>query len=248
MELNRQLIRQGASFFRLRSVLPLAVVPLALLAMRDGEFVRTNFGAALDTVWESLCIGIAFAGLALRAFTVGFVPAGTSGRNTRAQKADVLNRTGMYSIVRHPIYLANYVITLGLLMFTESFWFVLVGTLVFWLYYERIMLAEEDFLSRTHADAYADWAAATPAVIPRFGLWKAPDMPFALRSVLAREHTTMFVLVLALTATDVASAWIDGDAVVFDKDWRLFLLAGTVLYLALRFAKKRTHLLSVTGR
>ncbi len=56
---------------------------------------------------------ISFFGLALRVIVVGHAPYGTSGRNTREQVADTLNTTGMYSIVRHPLYLANYLIILG---------------------------------------------------------------------------------------------------------------------------------------
>jgi len=53
----------------------------------------------LDQVWEILCLAISLLGLGVRIVTVGYVPKGTSGRNTRGQKANVLNTTGMYSLV-----------------------------------------------------------------------------------------------------------------------------------------------------
>lgn len=248
MELNQQLVRQGSRLFRWRSLLPLALLPLMLVAMRDGEYIRAHFGDAVDTAWESICIAVAFAGLALRMLTVGFVPAGTSGRNTLFQKADALNRTGMYSIVRHPIYLANYVIFLAILMFVQSLWLVLAGTLAYWIYYERIILAEEDFLSRQFGTGYSVWAALTPSVIPRPSLWKKPELPFSLRAAIAREYTTLYAVVLTLTAMDLLDAFIDGDPVVMDNDWLVFFWTGTVLYLGLRFIKKNTCWLHVEGR
>ena len=46
--------------------------------------------------------------------------------------------------------------------------------LVFWLYYERIMLAEEEFLRARYGKAFDDWAARTPAFLPNFRHWVPP--------------------------------------------------------------------------
>ncbi|MGB8874133.1 MAG: hypothetical protein WCC75_12145, partial [Desulfobaccales bacterium] len=44
----------------------------------------------------------------------GLPPRGTSGRNTQGQVAETLNTTGIYSLVRNPLYLGNFLIWLGL--------------------------------------------------------------------------------------------------------------------------------------
>ena len=106
---------------------------------------------------------ISFAGLILRVLIVGRAPIGTSGRNTREQAANTLTTTGMYSIVRHPLYLANYIIIIGFVMEFHVWWLVLLITCIYALYYERIMLAEEAFLREQFGDAFETWAAATPA-------------------------------------------------------------------------------------
>ena len=248
MELREQFVRQGSWLHRWRSYLPVMIMPLLLLAARDGEYFESNFGPAVDSLWESLCIATAFAGLALRFLTVGFVPAGTSGRNTRSQKAVSLNRTGLYSVVRHPIYVANYVIVLALLMFAQSLWLVVAGSFAYWLYYERIMLAEEEFLRSRFGLDYARWAAVTPAILPRLRLWIRPELPFSMRAVLAREYSTLLAVVLMLTLMDVLSAIFDGEVVLLDRGWLVFLLSGTAIYLVLRTIKKHTRWLHVVGR
>ena len=76
----------------------------------------------------------------------------TSGRNTsEGQVADTINQTGMYSMVRHPLYVGNFIMWLGIALFTASIWFVLLFIAVYWLYYERIMYAEEQFMRRSSA-------------------------------------------------------------------------------------------------
>ncbi len=99
--------------------------------------------------------------------TVGFAPKNTSGRNTAAgQMADELNVTGIYSIVRHPLYVGNFFMWLGPVLFLRSVWFTIVFCLVYWLYYERIMFAEEQFLRRKFGDAYDKWSEKVKAFIP----------------------------------------------------------------------------------
>ena len=57
---------------------------------------------------------ICIVGFLVRFYTIGTTPKGTSGRNTQEQVADVLNFDGMYSMLRHPLYLGNYLIWFGL--------------------------------------------------------------------------------------------------------------------------------------
>ena len=67
----------------------------------------------INEAWQMLCISVSFLGLFIRIVTVGRAPIGTSGRNTREQVANTLNTTGIYSLVRHPLYLGNYLVFLG---------------------------------------------------------------------------------------------------------------------------------------
>ena len=68
---------------------------------------------------------MSFFGLGIRVFTVGFTPKNTSGRNTAEQIADVLNTSGIYSMVRHPLYVGNFFMWLGIGLLTQNPYFVL---------------------------------------------------------------------------------------------------------------------------
>src|SRR6185312_8121054 len=98
----------GNWLFRWRSYLPIPFVIFIALALH--EFQLPYNSLAIHEYWAKFCVVLSFCGLAIRALTVGCAPAFTSGRNTRRQCAQELNTTGMYSIVRHPLYLGNFII------------------------------------------------------------------------------------------------------------------------------------------
>jgi hypothetical protein len=85
----------------------------------------------------------------------------------------------MYSVVRHPLYLGNYFQWLGVAMLPRNPWVAVTVSLVFWIYYERIMFAEEEYLRRSFGSEFEEWAARTPAFIPDFAQWVPAACPSA---------------------------------------------------------------------
>ncbi|MCD4650512.1 MAG: isoprenylcysteine carboxylmethyltransferase family protein, partial [Candidatus Cloacimonetes bacterium] len=155
---------QGNWLFRNRSYLPLLLVFLVVVALYPEEPLKPY--TIIKLCFNAFAIAIGVLGLVVRIATVGFVPARTSGRNTMRQVADELNTTGIYSIVRHPLYIGNYLMWLGIILYTQSWWLTLTFTVLYMLYYERIMIAEESYLIEKFGQAYPDWAAVTPAFLP----------------------------------------------------------------------------------
>src|SRR5262245_35827777 len=119
------LVRQGGWLFRWRSYVLLCFVPMILWAISGSEPIESNFGPLADWLYESGCVALAMAGLAIRALTAGFVPRGTSGRNTREQIADSLNVAGMYSLTRNPLYFGNALTIMGITLFAQSLYLAL---------------------------------------------------------------------------------------------------------------------------
>lgn len=246
MPMREEMERQGNWLFRWRGYLPFLLLVLIPVAIRDSQWPSEDY--PIHEVWEFLCLGISLLGLAVRCLTVGYTPAATSGRNTKRQVAETLNVTGIYSIVRHPLYLGNYLIALGVTLVPLVWWFPIIYTLAFWLYYERIMCAEEAFLRAKFDDVFECWAARTPAFVPNPLAWRAPELPFSLRNVLKREHTGLAVVILLHCGLEYSEHYLFEHRLYGGIFWAVLGGVGVVSYLVLRTLKRRTSLLQVAGR
>jgi protein-S-isoprenylcysteine O-methyltransferase Ste14 len=246
MALQEEFEKTGEYFFRWRSYLPLVMTLLFIMGLACFRYPFADH--QLDLAWDAGCLALALLGQGLRFFTVGFVPRGTSGRNTRGQVADTLNTTGMYAVVRNPIYLGNLIIWLGLSLFMKSLWFTTIITLFFTIFYERIICAEEAFLRQEFGDAFMQWAEATPAIIPRFKNWRPPSLPFSFKSALNREYGTFFAIVVTFTVLELLAGLVNFGKFTLDAIWVKLFLFSAAFYLTIRYLKKKTRVLATDNR
>jgi len=243
MPLREELEKHGDFLFRWRSYLPILMLPFLIFALPHSANMQELLGKRFDLFIEIFSLAVSLSGVGIRCLTIGYARSGTSGRNTKRQRAPVLNMTGMYSIVRHPLYLGNFLIFFGVLLFVQVWWFVLIGFLSFWLYYERIMLREEGFLRSKFDKEYLDWANETPAFLPRLSQWRWPRERFSWKAILRREYTG-FLLVTASFAflENIRDMIVMGER-EFDMAFVGLFAIGLVVYLVLRSLKKWTRLL-----
>jgi protein-S-isoprenylcysteine O-methyltransferase Ste14 len=234
-------VKHGRWLFRWRSYLPLLLAPIIVGAML--RFAYPHGSLLMDDLWETVCALTTLVGIAVRVYTVGHAPWGTSGRTTKRQAAKSLNVTGAYSVLRHPLYLGNFFIWLGIAMATLNLTVVIVFTLAFWLYYERIMMAEEAFLLERFGDRFKDWAARTPAFLPKPSLWVPPAHAFSWRRVVRSEYTGVFAVIAIFTLIEVIGDSAAGGATGIEPGWAVLFGLGAVAYLAIMYAKRGTHLL-----
>ena len=106
----------GNWLFKRRGWLPVFLFILAVPVV-----LMTDYSAISDqvkTIVAIFAIGLSFVGQWVRAIAVGTTPKGTSGRNTEEQVAESLNSTGIYSVLRHPLYLGNYLMWIGIVVYT----------------------------------------------------------------------------------------------------------------------------------
>jgi len=253
MSLHEKMQRHGQSLFRWRGYIPLLFIGPLILALKESVYFESIFGGGLEDIWVLVCFLISLGGLAIRCLTVGFIPGSTSGRNTREQRAGILNTSGAYSVVRNPLYLGNIIMILGVMLSIKVWWLVLIVALVFFIYMERIILTEEAYLKNKFGKAYEDYLKRTPVILPDFRLWHAPDMKFSIKTVFKREYPGLLAVATAFFLTEALT-----DLVVEHEpfqDWIREDIAWPVIYgtilvfcLTLRHLKKHTGILKVEGR
>jgi protein-S-isoprenylcysteine O-methyltransferase Ste14 len=137
---------------------------------------------------------------------------------------------------------------LGVTLFVRLWWVSVIYGLAFWLYYERIILAEEAFLEETYGEDYLNYAKRTPAFIPKFNNWERPILPFSFRHILKREYSAFFAMIASFTVLEFVGDYILTRKLMIDKVWLFLFLGGLGVYLTLRTLKKRTRILNVEGR
>jgi hypothetical protein len=177
-------------------------------------------------------------GMAVRVFTAGTAPRGTSGRNTRAQKAALLSTTGAYSLVRHPLYLGNFLIALGMSLFSRTWFLPLIVSLAALLYYERIAAREEQFLDAQFGEAFRAWAARVPAVVPHLRGWQPPALPFSWARALDREFYAIAEIAVAFFVLDILEDWSVEHRFELDPVWTTVAIAGA-LFFAVMWSRKK---------
>lgn len=246
MALREELEGSGTWLFRWRGYLPLALFIPVVAGLSESSILP---GGRIDGLWQVFCVLVAVLGLGIRLATVGRSPGGTSGRRTLGgPRADALNTTGMYAVVRHPLYLGNYFQWLGVAMLPRNPWVAITVSLVFWIYYERIMFAEEEYLRRSFGAEFEQWASRTPAFIPDFARWIPATLPFCWRTAVRRENSGAFALVAAFAFVNLMQDALIERRFLPDAFWSATFVLGALTYAALTIVARRTNLLRVPGR
>jgi len=244
MSLVHELEKSGNWLFRRRSWLPVTVIVLAIVYI----FIANRSVIFFSFAWELVCIIISVAGELIRSYTVGHVPKNTSGRNVIDQMADDLNTTGIYSIVRHPLYIGNFLMWLGPVLFLRSAWCIIIFVLAYWLYYERIIFAEEQFLRRKFGEAYDTWAFRIKTVIPTFKNYTPSALGFSFRNVLKREYNSIVNVFIVFAILDLARNLAVTGRVYIEPMYLGLLISALIFWGVIRYLVKRTRFLNVEGR
>lgn len=246
MALIKSLENQGNFLFRYRGQIPLFLFALAIpfIFITDYSLYSMNF--------LSFCIllgvFISILGFLIRFYTIGTTPRGTSGRNTREQVALQLNTTGIYSLLRHPLYLGNFLIWLGISITTINIFFIIIMSLLFWIYYERIMIAEESFLNMRFGKKYVEWSSYVPAFIPSFSFFRKTNVNFSFTSVLRREYSSFLACVIGFVYIDFLKNYVTKEIFTINKLSFIILISTCIIVFILRSLKHYSSLLNEDDR
>lgn len=253
MALIEELNKQGSFLFKWRSYVPVIFLLFSLLFLPNYRYVGKTYHSHL---WfELVCILVSFFGQWIRFMTIGYTPARTSGRNTKEQVADLVNMTGIYSLIRHPLYVGNFFMFLGPILLLNNVLLSLLFIIVYWFYYERIMFTEESFLRNKFGNDYLEWANRTPTIIPDFKNYTKNKLAFSFKNIIKREYPGVFTVFLVFTGFDLAIIYFNEPNLYKNSILDLirpvhiyFFGFGLLYYIVVRIIAKSTKWLEVDGR
>ena len=106
-----------------------------------------------------------------------------------------------------------------------------------WIYYERIMFAEEAYLIISFGFEYENWSFITPAFIPNLFLYSPINSQFSLKNVLAREYTGICgVFVIFTILLDFRNYYFNFHPII-SHAWSVIFLSNIFVYIILRTLK-----------
>jgi protein-S-isoprenylcysteine O-methyltransferase Ste14 len=248
MALKHSFEKKGNQLFKFRGQIPVVLFLAAIPAIYLSDL---QVIAECNWLQFALLFGgilVSLIGQIIRSIAIGKSSKQTSGRNTWGQEAKELNTSGIYSTVRHPLYLGNFFLWMGIVISTGNYWFVLIVSLLFWLYYERIMFAEEAFLEREFGDEYLEWSNKTPAFFPSMRNYKKTTIAFSMKTILRREYPGISATIIGFVYVDFVREWILNGGPVWLWSHAIVLFVALMISLVLRTLKHYTKILTEDDR
>jgi protein-S-isoprenylcysteine O-methyltransferase Ste14 len=183
------LIAVGNLCFGYRDYLAPLAIALVVLASVPHPFLGQR---ALDRWGDGVGIALALAGQVLRVLVIGLAYIKRGGRNKRIA-AERLVVDGIFAHARHPLYVGNFLLLLGLMtIWSSPLGYAMVAVLGIGLF--SMATAEEAFLRGKFGAAYEAYCARVPRFVPRLaGLGDTlAEFQFDWKRVVRKEYGTTF--------------------------------------------------------
>jgi len=221
----------GPLFFKYRGEQFILYLLVILVEFNDYANKHPHF------YYQFFCFAVCILGMLIRIYTIAHIAPNTSGRNRTGQVADSLNTTGMYSMMRNPLYLANYCILLGISLLTANIEVVIFNSILFSAIYLPIILTEEDFLLQKFGGEYAKYAEKTNCITPALRNFVKPERNFDFIAILRREHDTVLTTVLGFLAAVIFVNAVQMKEFYLQTSWLYILLVSLVSWSILKRLK-----------
>ena len=182
-----------AKIFEARSYTPIPLL-IAILILANPSITSFIAGGLAAIIGESI-----------RIWAVGY--AGSATR-TRHVGAPALITNGPYAYVRNPIYVGNFVLSLGLCMMAWAWMPYMIGVFIiaFGVQYVMIVSLEEESLQEIFDEEYTRYLQQVPRFIPHISSYPhASDFSFDIKAALRSDRRT-FQSITAVTLL-IALRW-----------------------------------------
>lgn len=187
--MNNWKLKTGDFLFKHRTFTPLPLILLVFVIFKPVNLGENNLLINIAGLLTSIL------GELIRIAAVGYSFPGTSGREMYL-RADNLNTTGIYSIIRNPLYIGNFFMFVGLMVVFANVYALLVVAVFLIAQYYFIILSEEHFLRNKYGTEYENYFDRIRRIVPTFGHYRKNLNPFSGKKVLFKEKDSVFNMLL----------------------------------------------------
>jgi protein-S-isoprenylcysteine O-methyltransferase Ste14 len=177
---------------------PLSGFAHVVRELRYNEVARQSLAVILILVYAltsrpqpllvAIGIPMALIGMIVRLYASGYI-----------MKNKELAQSGPYAYVRHPLYTGNILLIVGFALASATWWALPLALLFFWFYYPTAIEYEDRKLRGIFGQHWEQWAARTPALMPRAGNRRDTSSPgsWSLAKSL-RQNGEIFIAIYVL--------------------------------------------------
>ncbi len=238
----------GNFFFRFRNALFPVTFAVLFLLTRPALFLGNQ---TLDSIIVMLGILVALAGQVFRLLVIGYAYIKRGGKEGKVYADDLVVR-GFYAHTRNPMYVGNFLITVGLSLVYGSPWVYFFVIPFFSFVYLSIVMAEETYLRGKFGREYEEYERRADRFWPNFrGIGDSlKEFQYDWRRALRKDYGTVFGLMFGILFIKAWKAYfIFGFA---EKKSELFvfgllLIPAIVFYSVIRYLKLSGKLVSPSG-
>ena len=213
----------GNFLFKYRGVLPVPIIIFSLVYYYfSNSYEITQFQYLLS-------LFISISGLILRVYAVGFTFHKTSGKNTAKQIAESLNTSGIYSVLRNPLYLANFLNWLGIVLLLSDIILTVFIILFFIHIYYYIILVEENFLKEKFKKKYEEYLNLVPRIIPSLKNWKEPVTDFNIKKSLINIKNGLLGIAIVFNLINLIDNY-KHSGKILEINWLSYFLLFSIFF------------------
>jgi len=218
--------------FKFRSFTP---VPLIIIVF---VFFKPQLNPVNNILLISIGLFVMISGELIRVVSVGFSFSGTSGRENFL-RADSLNISGIYSIVRNPLYIGNLLIYSGLLIVYSNLYALIFFDILLIVQYYFIIKSEGSYLISTYGEEYLDYRKKVNSIIPGFKNYKKPENRFDSMKVIFKENDSVFNAIVIFGLIIMYKGYILTGKILYGKPFSIYFGVLIISYILIKLLKKR---------
>ncbi len=226
-------LRFGNFLFKYRSFTP---IPLIIIVF---VFFKPYIKLSSDNLLTVAGLIVMFLGEVIRLISVGFSFHGTSGRENFL-RAESLNVSGIYSVVRNPLYIGNLLIYTGLLIVYSNLYALLIFDILLIVQYYFIILSEEEFLKEKYGIEYSKYCEKVNSIFPGFRDYIKPENKFNRLKVLFKENDSIFNALIIFGIILMYKGYIYSGRVLHGKSFSIYFGVLILFYIIIKIIKKKT--------